>query len=149
MKNKKLLAIFGLVAIGAIVFLLSIQKIRDGEAQLTPTPEMTKSPVVSKKPTTQQKAELYTDLVKQYEGRRIQFDINCQAVPGNVTYKTGTKIMLDNRSGDARYVSVGGVSYYLEGYGYKILTLTSTTLPKTLYLNCGSGVNVGQILLQK
>jgi len=57
--------------------------------------------------------------------------------------------MFDNRSGDARYIKVGDQVYQLAGYGYKILTLTSPVLPKTLLLDCGSAVNVGQILLQK
>lgn len=93
-------------------------------------------------------AEDYTKLVAQYEGRRIQFDINCQAIPSNASYRSGTQIMFDNRSGDARYITIGGVSHYLAGYGYKILTLTSSELPKTVLISCGAAVNVGQILLQ-
>ena len=98
---------------------------------------------------TANQTQTYTTLVKQYEGRRIQFDIYCQAIPKNVTYKNGTKVMFDNRSGDARIITIGGVQYNFPGYGYKVLTLSSNTLPKTLLLSCGAAVNVGQILLQR
>jgi len=57
--------------------------------------------------------------------------------------------MFDNRSGDARYIKIGDVIYLFGGYDYKILTLSSSTLPKTLTMDCGSAVNVGTILLQK
>lgn len=112
--------------------------------------QKTSKPVATKKPISPQiKSEAYSDLVKQYEGYRVQFDAGCQAIPSNMTFKNGTKILLDNRSGDARYVSVGGTSYYLEGYGYKIVTLSSSDLPRTLLISCGAAVNVGQILLQQ
>jgi|SRR3989344_7573471 len=99
-------------------------------------------------PNPVQSASTYTELVKKYNGKRIQFDKYCQANPSNVTFKNGTSIMLDNRSGDARIVSVGGVKYSLAGYGYKVITLSSTSLPKELLLSCGSSGNVGKILLQ-
>lgn len=104
-------------------------------------------PPVKINPAQQNKT--YDQILKEYDGRQIQFDERCQAIPNNLTYKNGTQVMFDNRSGDARWISVGGAEYYLSGYGYKILTLSSKTLPKTLYLNCGSAVNVGQILLQR
>lgn len=66
-----------------------------------------------------------------------------------MTIKSGTSIMLDNRSGDARTIKVGDQTFQFSGYGYRILTLSSPVLPKTLMLSCGSAVNVGQILLQK
>jgi hypothetical protein len=56
--------------------------------------------------------------------------------------------MLDNRSGDSRTFAVGGVFYTLPGYGWRIVTPTSTALPATLYLDCGSARNVGTLKLQ-
>jgi hypothetical protein len=109
----------------------------------------TPAPKLPAKSGTAKQTVIYTDLVKKYEGRRIQFDINCQAIPNNITYKNGTEVMFDNRSGDARIITVGGVQHQLAGYGYKILTLTSSSLPKNLLISCGAAVNVGQILLQK
>lgn len=93
-------------------------------------------------------AMAYTDLVKQYTDRRIQFDDNCQTTPSAPTYKNNTSILLDNRSATARVVSVNGVKYQLGGYGYKVITLSSTTLPREMSVDCGSRYNVGRILLQ-
>lgn len=92
----------------------------------------------------------YSAAVKQYEGRRVQFDMYCQAIPTSLSFKNGTSIMLDNRSGDARTVTIGGTAYYLSGYGWKVITLwkSSSQLPATLSINCGGAVNVSSILLQ-
>ena len=56
--------------------------------------------------------------------------------------------MLDNRSGDARTITLAGTKYQLSGYGYALVTLSSQSLPKEMLLSCGSAVNVGKILLQ-
>lgn len=98
---------------------------------------------------TAEQRKVYTQTVSSFEGERIQFDERCQAIPSQLTFKNGAKVMFDNRSGDARQISIGGVGYQFPGYGYKIITLASSRLPKTLWINCGSAVNVGQILLQK
>lgn len=103
---------------------------------------------VAKKSTAPVSAKSYSDAVKEYEGRRIQFDERCQVVPQNPTYKNGTSIMLDNRSAGARSVMVGGTKYDLSAYGYRIITLSSSSLPKELAVSCGSSGNVGKILLQ-
>ncbi len=91
----------------------------------------------------------YSKAVNAYTNRRIQFDMYCQAIPSQTTFKNGTRVMLDNRSGDARNIKIGNDTYYLSGYGWRIVTLYSSTLPKTLSINCGSAVNVGTILLQR
>ena len=94
-------------------------------------------------------AEKYTQLVKDYADRRIQFDMACQAIPPNTTYKNNTKIMFDNRSGDARIITIGGVKYNFTGYGYKILNISGNKLPAKVSFDCGGAVNVGSILIQK
>ena len=93
-------------------------------------------------------AKNYSDLVKEYEGRRIQFDKNCQMTPSYVTYKNGTSIMLDNRSTDTKDITIGSNKYSLIGYGYRIVTLSSAKIPSEVSFNCGSAVNVGKALLQ-
>ena len=90
----------------------------------------------------------YGDLVKEYEGRRIQFDSRCQVVPNSATYKNGSSVMLDNRSSNPITVKVGTTSYSLMGYGYQVINLSSTSLPKELTVSCGSAGDVGKILLQ-
>lgn len=91
---------------------------------------------------------VYTDLVKQYGANRIQFDEKCQTMPTSVTFKNNTSVLLDNRSPSARTVTIGTTKYQLAGYGYKAVTLSSTSLPKELSISCGASYNVGKILLQ-
>lgn len=89
--------------------------------------------------------ELYKD------NKRIQLSGAdfCQASPNNVMYKNGTSIMVDNRSAQTRTVKIGGTSYSLEGYGFKIVKLSSVTLPATLLMDCNQQQNVAKILLQR
>ena len=114
----------------------------------TPAPKVVIKQVVKKTGSATASVKTYNELVKEYEGRRIQFDINCQAVPNSVTYKNGTTIMLDNRSGDSRVVTLDGTRYQLAGYGYATVTLSGQSLPKEMSLSCGAAINVGKILLQ-
>lgn len=159
--------LWGVVAIAALIAFWAIQQ-KDGSIKnlvdnlnLGPMTSVSSSPTPNISTSTTPKSSVkvtpkatvstgtYGQLVDQYVGKRIQFDQYCQANPGSATFKNDTTIMLDNRSGDARIVTVGGVQYSLGGYGYKLVTVSSTVLPKTLNLNCGAAVNVGQILLQK
>ncbi len=104
--------------------------------------------VAKKSATTPTPSGNYTALVKEYEDRRIQFDERCQITPQSPTYKNGTSVMLDNRSASAKSVMVGGTKYDLVAYGYRIVTLSSSSLPKSLAISCGSSGNVGSVLLQ-
>ena len=144
-----LLEIYVVTAVVGLVVLNSSTNKQKELESLRETVKEESTGIAPIKGGTTQQLKTYNQLVKDFNGRRIQFDARCQAIPSNVTYKNGTQVMFDNRSGDARWISVGGAEYYLSGYGYKILTLSSKTLPKTLYLNCGSAVNVGQILIQR
>lgn len=92
----------------------------------------------------------YDDAVQQYMNSRIQFDQYCQGKPSSMVLKSGGKIMLDNRSGDARTIKVDGKAYSLAGYGYQIITLSkpSSALPYSIKIDCGTAVNVAQVLLQ-
>ena len=148
--NKKLLFLL-LVAVVALVITLGRGSERQEEAlNLTASPSPTPTVKIASKAKGTAPATLtYTQAVEQYAGKRIQFNQYCQGVPNYVTYQNGTNIMLDNRSGDARTIKVGATAYSLAGYGFRIVTLSSATLPATLLLSCGSAVNVGQILLQK
>lgn len=136
-----------------IVLVLLMVRNRDGGGVLSPspTPTPTPAPRVQTPPETgtAQQTRVYSQLVKEYNERRIQFDVNCQAVPTETTFKNGTSVMFDNRSGDARAIKVGTTTFTLAGYGYRIMTLTSGTLPATLSLGCGSAVNVGKVTLQR
>lgn len=151
LKNKYLWIV---VVVLVVISFWLIVKNRDGAmetASPSPTPTPTPAPRVQATPKsgTAQQTKVYTELVKEYNGRRIQFDVNCQAVPTETTFKNGTSVMFDNRSGDARTFKVGATTFTMIGYGYRIMTLTSGALPATLSLSCGSAVNVGKITLQR
>lgn len=93
----------------------------------------------------------YKDALVTYKDRRIQLNNQnglCQAVPNNVTYKNGTNIMIDNRSPNARTVKLGS-TFTIKGYGFKIVNVSSSTLPATWLLDCGAQQNVATILIQR
>ena len=68
--------------------------------------------------------------------------------PNPITFKNGTSVMLDNRSGSERTITLDGTPYRLSAFGFKILTLRSRVLPHTVAIDCGEGRNNGQIILQ-
>lgn len=90
----------------------------------------------------------YSDLVRQYEGRRIQFDERCQMTPNDTTFRNGTVVMFDNRSPQAKTIRIGNQSYSLQAYGYRFLTMSSSNVPLSLQVGCDNVPNVGKILLQ-
>lgn len=113
---------------------------------VTPTPKTSvATPKASAAPTNLS----YGEAIKVYAGTRIQFNAQCQASPNSITIKNGQSIMLDNRSGDARWFKVGGTDYYIAGYGFRILSLSSKTLPQTYVIDCGSAQNVAKVTVQK
>src|SRR3989344_2224590 len=154
MSKSKLVWITVLILTAALVVAILMNSgdsyVVEPTASPTPTPTASK-PITKKIPVsgTAEETLVYSEVVKQYAGSHIQFDINCQAIPTRTTFKNGAKVLFDNRSGDARTIKIGDVSYNFPGYGFKILTMSSSTLPKDLSLSCGSAVNVGSILIQK
>ena len=90
----------------------------------------------------------YDQAIKTYTDKRIQFDPNCFTIPVFSNFMNGTKVMFDNRYEKGRWFYLDGKGYYLEPYGFKIVTLYSKTLPHTIMIDCGTGKNNGQILLQ-
>ena len=93
--------------------------------------------------------QTYAQALARYQNARVQFDAYCQAIPVSLVFKNGATIMLDNRSGDGRIVAVAGVQYNLAGYGWRIITLSSKTLPADQPIDCGSARNVSIIHLYK
>lgn len=123
----------------------SVFKSSDSKASPTPVAAIKKKVVVA---TPVAPAKSYTQMLKEYEGKRIQFDERCQPTPLAPTYKNGSIIMLDNRSASPKVIMIGGAKYSLAGYGYQTVTLSSPSLPNELAVSCGSAGNVGRILLQ-
>lgn len=92
----------------------------------------------------------YEAALALYGDNRIQFDSKCLATPTFPTFKIGTRIMLDNRSGKKAVISLDGTDYAIGAYGYTVVTLrTSASLPHTVYVDCNNGENNARILLQK
>ena len=110
----------------------------------------TKSGVTTKKsaaPTPEQSVT-YDQAINTYGSKRIQFDPNCGVIPSYSNYLNSTKVMFDNRYEKGRWFYLDGKGYYLEAYGFKIVVLYSKALPHTVKIDCGTGKNNGQILLQ-
>lgn len=158
MDKKKLWYVLGVVVVLVVVAVAwrGGGSPSDSEESLSPSVSVgasaNVSPTAAVKPRVAPTPVLpntYGDAVAQFSDRRIQFDMYCQANPVNNTYKNGSQIMLDNRSGDARIISLNGVQYNLAGYGWKIVTLNAKTLPATWAVDCGSAKNVSKVLIQK
>ena len=90
----------------------------------------------------------YQNAVNKYKDARIELDPTCQASPNQMTFKNGTEIMIDNRSSKDRTVKVGSI-YNIKAWGFKIVKLTSATLPATWMVDCDQSQNVATILIQQ
>lgn len=152
-KNKNtIIAIVGLVVIAVIV--LMVVKNNKKPIEVTEIPadsveqvdETTEVGAVVIKPKTNSIS--YQQALVKYKDHRIQLGQDCQATPTNVTYKNGTSIMIDNRSNVARTVKVGS-TYTIAAWSFKVINLTSATLPATWLVDCGKQQNVATILIQK
>ena len=95
----------------------------------------------------------YEDALNAFsDGYRIQVN-NCSAQPPRITVKNGSQIMLDNRSAQSAQIQLGGKSYNLAAYDFRLVTVSAAKLPQTLQMDCrvGSkiGKNIAQVTLQK
>ena len=90
----------------------------------------------------------YANALAQYKDARIQLDEECRATPTYATFKNNASIMIDNRSAVPRTVRLGSV-FNMKAWDFKIVKLSSTTLPATWYMDCGTSQNVASILIQK
>ena len=90
----------------------------------------------------------YSDALVKYAKARLQLDSTCQGSPDNMTFKNNALLMIDNRAPVARTVHVGSV-FTIKAYGFKIIKLSSSTLPTTWKVDCDSSQNVSSILIEK
>ncbi len=90
----------------------------------------------------------YGAAVNLYATRRIQVVANCQLNPTSISLLNNTSVMFDNRTPESKMIALDGTKYTLTGYGFRIITLKSGILPHTVRIDCGSGVNNGQVILQ-
>jgi hypothetical protein len=94
----------------------------------------------------------YEEAIESYDGLRIQI-AECVALPSRVTYKNGTRIMLDAKSPHAQKISIGSRGITLQPFSPGYITLQANNLPATLSINCESQgkdfYNIATIILQK
>ena len=93
----------------------------------------------------------YQNALNEYSKSRFQFDDSCKATPNAATFAVGTKIMLDNRSAQARVFHLGSMGdFSVKGYGFKIVQLSLTNLStNAIAVDCGAQQNVATITVQK
>lgn len=154
-RRKKFYMTSGIIILVLLVVALWARQLAQAPEGFYGSPTPSASATASRTPSVRKATatpsaslQSYESALKQYGNHRIQFDMYCQASPSRLSVSNGTSVMLDNRSGDARVISVGGVGYSLDGYGWKVVTVSSKTLPATIGLDCGSGRNVGTIVVQ-
>jgi hypothetical protein len=142
MKKNKKIWLLVIIALAIVLITLIAKKTTVLESILSPTPSLTTTP----KPSLS-----YTNAVKQYGERRIQFDDHCQAVHNQITVKNNTNFMFDNRSNKKRTIKIDSKAYTIAAYSYRILTFYSapSTLPHTAYISCDAQPNVATVLIQK
>jgi hypothetical protein len=90
----------------------------------------------------------YGEALRYYADRRMQFDPNCIASPNNMSLRNGVSVMFDNRAPSSTTIALDGIAYLVRGYDFRILTLRSGKLPHKIAVDCGSGKNNAQIILQ-
>ena len=94
----------------------------------------------------------YTEALVEYASRRVQFSnpqgsISCQATPTTVTFKGGTKFMLDNRMNvSAKIHFSNGVNYTVPAYSFQVVILNT---PQTYNVDCNLSQNVAKVQIQK
>jgi hypothetical protein len=124
-----------------------------------PTPTVTATPTVDNSNTGVEVGAgagapgiTYSEALVAYASRRVQFSHpqglnSCNATPQKVTFKGGTKFMLDNRMNNTATIHFSsGVNYTLPAYGFQIVTLNT---PNTYNIDCNSTQNVATVVIQK
>lgn len=155
-QNKNTKIVWGILGLIIIIGLVFVTTRKDKVADPVDTNTVVEGTEDNTDPTTGKPVTTgtgavslsYQQALTKYKDYRIQLTETCQASPNNVTYKNGTSIMIDNRSPQARTFKLGS-TYSIKAYGFRIITLNSSTLPATWLLDCGTGQNAATILIQK
>ena len=153
-KNKYLWIAVGIIALLLAFWGLSSihnkqlsENAMQAPAQQTSASDMNHAP--AQQPSATSSTADYSAALLKYANSRIQIQQSCQAVPNQVTYKSGTAVMFDNRATVAHTVKIDGISYRLSADSFRILVLANSNLPHTIMMDCDSSQNVATILLQK
>jgi ABC-type anion transport system duplicated permease subunit len=158
MKNQKglTIGIISVAVIALIIILFVVFKNKEVEAPVTselPAIE-TKAPVKTRatvKSTAEVKENLsYAEALAKYSSKyRIQFGKDCQAHPAALVVAKGSSIMLDNRGPASEVITIGDNSYQIAGYGFKIVTVTSSSNSPVSYgVDCKNQKNVNTLTVE-
>lgn len=149
------------MALGVIVVVIALglflqmrARNKTVEIDLTPLPESEVSAPVVSKPKAQKPAPVvvptdsrsYAELILAYKGKTLQFGDACQMPISSYVYKTGTEVLLDNRTNVPVAIKLAGMSYDLSAYGYKVVTLSTEG---KFMVSCGDNQNVATVTIQK
>ena len=92
----------------------------------------------------------FSDAVRIYANKRIQFNQDCVPSPYQVSFKKGATIMLENGANKTRVIRLDDVPYTIKAYGFVLVTLTTNaTLPHNIMVDCGNCQNNATINLQQ
>ena len=112
------------------------------------TAATTTPPAAAKKAPVKTPALPYEEAIKKSAGWRIQFDAACQPSITSMTLKTGSAIMLDNRSSAKQIITIGDKKYTVNSFNFLIVSVTASPLPQTLNIACNARYNVARINVQ-
>jgi preprotein translocase subunit Sec63 len=90
----------------------------------------------------------YSNIVKMFLEKRIQFDKDCKANPAELTIKNRTPVMFDNQSGKKIVLSFSGRTIPLEANSYKLSVVSTSEASKTIIVTCNENKESGQIIIQ-
>ncbi|MDR3519411.1 MAG: hypothetical protein P4L63_00765 [Candidatus Pacebacteria bacterium] len=163
MENKKKMAVYIvlgvlLVVVAGFIFWSIVVSTRPQPAStgtpvaLTPavTPTPTEDTTTGSVHTGSAVTLAYADALITYANARLQLDTNCQALasPSNLVFRNNSLLMVDNRAPVTRTVHIGSV-FTIKPYGFKIVKLSSSTLPATWLVDCDASQNVATITIEK
>lgn len=106
------------------------------------------APIYKRKKPSPATTLSYGDVVTKYANTRIQFNQNCQAIPGQTVMANPATVMLDNRSDQTQKITIAGHSYSVSAFNYVLVTLNEKNLPQTLHVDCNNQMNSLQIVLE-
>jgi hypothetical protein len=89
----------------------------------------------------------YAEALITYKDARLALDANCRSSPSNLQLKNNSLLMIDNRSPVPRKVKVG-ITFPVKAFGFKIIKLSSATLPVTWMVDCDKSQDVASILIE-
>lgn len=155
-RNYIYVAVAIVVVIGVTIFWtnrnIKVDNVAETSTLISPSPSQSSIPSQypkSTKSTPQPTPGLIAKEINQYQywvdrlgplNRHLVLDENCTSiVPSQVTYPNNTQIMLDNTLSPKSYVlKIGSNEYSLDANSWRLVTLSSPTLPAQLFMFCGS-----------